>query len=78
MKFTGNPSARRLADWNAQRWLHDAAVLAETHALSFYDASWAAAAAALDVPLVSAIADYWPADLAESPSAFATRLNLTV
>lgn len=60
-----------------QRWLHDAAVLAETHALSFYDASWAATVAALDVPLVSADRRLLAAGLAESPSAFATRLNLT-
>jgi predicted nucleic acid-binding protein len=59
-----------------QRWLRDAAVLAETHALSFYDASWAAAAAALDVPLVSADRRLLAAGLAESPSAVAARLNL--
>ena len=61
-----------------QRWLRDAAVLAETHALSFYDASWAAAAAALDVPLVSADRRLLAAGLAESPSAVAARLNLAM
>jgi predicted nucleic acid-binding protein len=61
-----------------QRWLRDAAVLAETHALSFYDASWAAAAAALDVPLVSADRRLLAAGLAVSPSAVAARLNLAM
>lgn len=60
----------------AQGWLRDAAVLAEKHVLSFYDASWAAAAAALGVSLVSADRRLLAVGLAESPSAVASRLNL--
>jgi predicted nucleic acid-binding protein len=60
----------------AQGWLRDAAVLAETHVLSFYDASWAAAAAALGVSLVSADRRLLAAGLAETPSAVTSRLNL--
>jgi predicted nucleic acid-binding protein len=60
----------------AQGWLRDAAVLAETHTLSFYDASWAAAAAALRVPLVSADRRLLAAGLAETPSAVVSRLKL--
>jgi predicted nucleic acid-binding protein len=61
----------------AQGWLRDAAVLAETHMLSFYDASWAATAIALSVPLVSADRRLVAAGLAETPSAVTSRLNLT-
>ncbi|WP_375501934.1 type II toxin-antitoxin system VapC family toxin [uncultured Jatrophihabitans sp.] len=61
-----------------QDWLRDAAVLAESHALSFYDASWAAGAGALGVSLVSADRRLLGAGLAESPSAVASRLNLPV
>jgi predicted nucleic acid-binding protein len=57
-------------------WLRDAAVLAETHQLSFYDASWAAAAAALGVSLVSADRRLLAAGLAETPASVTTRLNL--
>jgi predicted nucleic acid-binding protein len=57
-------------------WLHAAAALAEEHALSFYDASWAAAAAALGVPLVSADRRLLAAGLAEPPSETAARLRL--
>jgi predicted nucleic acid-binding protein len=60
----------------AQGWLRDAAVLSETHTLSFYDASWAATAVALSVPLVSADRRLLAAGLAETPSAVASRLNL--
>lgn len=60
----------------AQGWLHDAAALAEEHTLSFYDASWAAAAAALDIPLVSADRRLLAAGLAEPPSDTAARLKL--
>lgn len=60
----------------AQGWLRRAAVIAQTHALSFYDASWAAAAAALGIPLVSADRRLLAAGLAESASAFTLRLNL--
>ena len=59
-----------------QSWLRDAADVAETHALSFYDASWAATAAAVGVPLVSADHRLLAAGLAETPSAVAERLRL--
>jgi predicted nucleic acid-binding protein len=59
-----------------QGWLRDAAALAEEHTLSFYDASWAATAAALAIPLVSADRRLLVAGLAESPSDIAARLNL--
>lgn len=61
-----------------QAWLRDAAVLAETHTLSFYDASWAATAVALRVPLVSADRRLIAAGLAEKPSAVTSRLNLAL
>ncbi len=61
----------------ARGWLRDAAVLAETHTLSFYDASWAAAAAGLGVSLVSADRRLLFADLAETPTAVTLRLHLT-
>lgn len=57
-------------------WLREAARLAETHALSFYDASLAAAAAGLRVPLVSADRRLSAAGLAETASGAASRLNL--
>lgn len=57
-------------------WLREAAVLAERHELSFYDASWAATAAALRIPLVSADRRLLAASLAETPSAVADRLHL--
>lgn len=60
----------------SQAWLRDAAELAETHRLSFHDASWAAAAAALGISLVSADRQLLAAKLAETPSAIASRLNL--
>jgi len=60
----------------AQRWLRDAAVLAETHMLSFYDASWAATAAALGISLVSADRKLVAAGLAETPATATARLNL--
>lgn len=62
----------------AQAWFHHAAELAEAHTLSFYDASWAAAAAALGIPLVSADRRLLSAQLAEAPSAVATRLRLAL
>lgn len=62
----------------AQSWLRDAAVLAETHALSFYDASWAATAAGLGVSLVSADRRLLAAGLAETPSAASSRLKLAL
>jgi len=60
----------------ARDWLQDAAVAAEAHTLTFYDASWAATAAALGMPLVSADRRLLAAGLAESSSAISTRLNL--
>lgn len=60
----------------AQAWLRHAAELAEAHTLSFYDASWAATAAALGVSLVSADRRLLAAGLAETPTAVASRLNL--
>ena len=62
----------------AQSWLRDAAVLAETHVLSFYDASWAATAAALGISLVSADRKLVAAGLADTPSMVTSRLNLCV
>lgn len=61
----------------ARGWLRDAAVLAETHTLSFCDASWAAAAAGLGVSLVSADRRLLSAGLAETPTAVTLRLHLT-
>lgn len=61
-----------------QGWLREAAVLADRHALSFYDASWAATAAALQMPLVSADRRLLAAGLAETPSAVVSRWNLTI
>ena len=61
-----------------QGWLRDAAALAETHMLSFYDASWAAAAGALGVSLVSADRQLLAAGLAETPSVVTSRLNVAL
>lgn len=57
-------------------WLRRAATLAHAHALSFYDASWAAAAAELGIPLISADRQLLHAGLAESPTEVTTRLQL--
>lgn len=59
-----------------QHWLREAAGLAERHGLSFYDASWAAAASALKIPLISADRLLLNAGLAESATAVVSRLNL--
>jgi predicted nucleic acid-binding protein len=59
-----------------QAWLRDAAALAEANALTYYDASWAATAAALGIPLVSADRLLLAAGVAESPSGVAARLKL--
>jgi len=61
----------------SQDWLHDAARLADTHSLSFYDASWAATSVALKIPLVSADRRLLAAGLAETASEFAERLRLS-
>lgn len=57
-------------------WLRHAAALAHTHTLSFYDASWAATAAKLRMPLVSADRQLLAAGLAESPSTIVARLKM--
>lgn len=59
-------------------WLRDAARIAQTHVLSFYDASWAAAAAGLDVALVSADRKLVSAGLAESATDVTNRLKLNI
>lgn len=56
--------------------LRDAAMLADIHALSFYDAAWAAAARGFGVVLVSADRRLQEAGLAESPRQTADRLRL--
>lgn len=58
-------------------WLRRAATLAHAHELSFYDASWAAAAAELSIPLISADRQLLAAGLAESPTEISTRLKLS-
>lgn len=58
-------------------WLRRAAVFADTHNLSFNDASWAAAATELGISLVSADRRLLAAGLGESPTAVATRLRLS-
>ncbi len=57
-------------------WLRHAAHLAHIHALTFCDASWAAAAEKLGVVLVSADRRLLAAGLAESPAATVVRLTL--
>lgn len=56
-------------------WHDSAALLAQQHGLTFYDASWAAAAQALQCPLVSADRQLLAADLAVTPSHAAARLG---
>lgn len=56
--------------------LRDAASLAEVHALSFYDACWAAAGRELGIALVSGDRQLQRAGLAESPTQTAERLRL--
>lgn len=58
-------------------WLRHAAHLAGRHGLTFYDASWAAAADRLEMTLVSADRELLAAGLAESPTVTAARLRLT-
>ena len=62
----------------ADTWLRRAATLAYTHTLSFYDASWAATALELGMPLISADRRLLAAGLAESPSEITTRLKLAL
>lgn len=70
LAITGPPMAM------TQDWLRDASALAEEYRLSFYDASWAATAAALGIALVSADRRLVSAGLAETPTAAAARLKL--
>lgn len=60
----------------APAWLRTAATLAHAHSLSFYDASWAAAAVELRIPLVSADRRLLDEGLAESPTDITSRLRL--
>lgn len=85
LRWTGVDVADQLDDLRAivgrpltmsPDWLRHAATLAHAHTLSFYDASWAAAAAELGVPLVSADRRLIEAGLAESSTDIATRLRL--
>jgi predicted nucleic acid-binding protein len=57
-------------------WHRDAASLAALHGLTFYDASFAAAAATIGAPLVSCDKQLIAAGLAESPTDFVSRLRL--
>lgn len=57
-------------------WFRSAARLAEKHGLSFYEASWAATAAELQITLVSADRRLLTAGLAETASGVCSRLNL--
>lgn len=57
-------------------WMRRAATLAHVHKLSFYDASWAAIATELGIPLVSADRGLLAAGLAESASDVTERLRL--
>jgi predicted nucleic acid-binding protein len=60
----------------APEWTRRAASLGHAHALTFYDACWAAAADTLQISLVSADRALLAAGLAESPTAIAARLKL--
>lgn len=60
----------------APPWLREAAELAHSHALSYYDACWAAAAAGLAIPLVSADRRLVDAGLAETATDVVARLRL--
>jgi predicted nucleic acid-binding protein len=57
----------------APQWRREAAVLAHQHQLTFYDALFAAAARALDAPLISMDRQLLAASLAETPAAFVSR-----
>jgi len=59
-----------------QDWLRHAAHLAHHHALTFYDASWAATADKLNMTLVSADQQLVAAGVAESPATTVARLRL--
>ncbi|MEP6651565.1 MAG: type II toxin-antitoxin system VapC family toxin [Lapillicoccus sp.] len=70
LTILGTPLVMSLA------WLDRAARLAVEHRLTFCDASWAAAAAELDVTLVSADQQLLRTGLAESPTHVVQRLRL--
>lgn len=57
-------------------WRVDAAELGQKHDLTYYDAAYAAAARGLEAPLVTADRQLLASGLAESPTAFAQRLQL--
>lgn len=87
LRWTGADVADQLDDLHAilgpplvmtPVWLRSAATLAHTHTLSFYDASWAAAAVELGIPLISADRRLLDADLAESPTQITSRLKLSL
>lgn len=60
----------------APAWLPDAATLARTRGLTFYDAAWVAAARGLSITLVSADAKLLVEGLAESATVTSRRLGL--
>ena len=87
LRWTGADVADQLEDLHAVLgpplvmtpvWLRRAATLAHVHTLSFYDASWAAAAVELGIPLISADRRLLAAGVAESPSEITTRLKLSL
>ena len=87
LRWTGADVADQLDDLQAilgpplvmsSVWFRNAALLAHTHALSFYDASWAAAAGELGIPLISADRRLLAAGLAESPTEITSRLKLSL
>jgi predicted nucleic acid-binding protein len=60
----------------AEDWLRGAAALADAHDLTFYDASWAATAAELGIPLISADRLLLDTGLAESATHACERLGI--
>ncbi len=87
LHWTATDVADQLDDLNAifgpplimtPAWLRRAAMLAHIHTLSFYDASWAATAIELGIPLISADRRLLAVGLAESPSEITTRLQLSL
>jgi predicted nucleic acid-binding protein len=57
-------------------WRRDAARLAETHHLTFYDASFVAAAQATETTLITADKQLLKAGLAETAASFVKRIGL--
>lgn len=60
----------------APEWRRDAALLAHEHGLTFYDAMSAAAARAMQAPLISMDRQLLAAGLAETPATFSSRAGL--